>query len=195
MEITMQSACFNFETIHDYNDYWVQHLKLRKALFVDQKGWKVPHNQSIEWDEYDAGNTQYVISHIDGKVVAASRLNPCNYEACGRSYMIRDAHLGRLSGFPDLALTNPPTDPATYEATRFTTDPTLPQDLRAKALEHNAHCLADAARGLGAHRLIALMHPGFARWFCRLGLPTKPIGPVVKDGDGSKICVLQMNLV
>ncbi|WP_057465646.1 acyl-homoserine-lactone synthase [Pseudovibrio sp. POLY-S9] len=190
----MQSASFNFETIHYYGDFWLQHLKLRKELFVDQKSWDVPHNHSIEWDQYDTGNTQYVISHLAGRVVAASRLNPCDFEACERSYMIRDAQLGRLSNFPDLQISCPPTDSKTLEATRFTTDPKLPQDVRAQALEHNARTLAKTARDLGAERLIALMHPGFARWLSRLGLPTKPISPIVKDADGSKICVLQMHL-
>ncbi|KZK99170.1 acyl-homoserine-lactone synthase [Pseudovibrio sp. Ad26] len=190
----MQSTCLSFETIHKHGDLWLQHLKLRKALFVDQMGWKIPHNNLIEWDEYDTGNTRYVISHKDGKVVAASRFNPCNHDACGRSYMIRDAQLGRLSNFPNLKIDALPTDTVTYEATRFTTDPLLSKHDRSRALEHNALSLAEAAQELGASRLIALMHPGFARWLSRIGLATHPIGPTVEGSDGDKICVLEMNL-
>jgi len=190
----MQATSLNFATIHEHGDLWLQHLKLRKSLFVDEKRWEIPHNSLIEWDQYDTGNTHYVISHIEGKVVAASRLNPCDHEACGRSYMIRDAQLGRLIDFPNLALEEPPTDSRTYEATRFTTDPTLSKQDRSKALEHNARSLAIAAEELGASRLIALMHPGFARWLTRIGLNTRPIGPTVLDNEGDKICVLEMDL-
>ena len=191
----MKTSYFNFENIHEYGDLWVQHLKIRKSLFVDEKGWNVPHNKHIEWDQYDTGNTIYVISHSDGIVFAASRLNPCDYEAYDRSYMIRDAYLGRLKNFPDLAFNAPPTDSTTFEATRFATNPALSQEIRTQALAHNANALADVAQVFGARRLIALMHPGFARWLSRRGLATKQVSPIVKDFDGSKVCVLQMDLI
>lgn len=190
----MKTAILNFENIHQHGDLWLQHLKLRKSLFVDEKGWQVPHNTIIEWDQYDTGNTQYIISHIEGQVVAASRLNPCSFEACERSYMIRDAQLGRLEGFPKLQFDNPPTNCDVFEATRFTVNPSLQQTQRTQALEHNAQALAVTARNLGASKLIALMHPGFAGWLSRLGLPTSHVSPPVRDKDGSKICVLQMEL-
>ncbi|OKL45032.1 acyl-homoserine-lactone synthase [Pseudovibrio exalbescens] len=190
----MQSVTMSFETIHEYGDLWLQHLQIRKALFVDELKWKVPHNTLIEWDQYDTGNTEYVITHRDGVVLAASRMNPCSFDMGGQSYMIRDAALKRLNGLPDPQIPFLPTDEKCWEATRFTACPTLDPETKNEALSANARALAKRAIGVGAERLIALMHPGFARWLTRIALPTEKIGPVVLDAEGNKVCVLQMQL-
>ena len=103
----------------------------------------------MEWDQYDTALTRYVITHDHGRVLSASRLNPCDFESAGHSYMIRDAVLGRLAGIPADILASPPVDPLIWEATRFTVDPGLPSDRKTEALEANARALAEIARSRG----------------------------------------------
>ncbi|MCG7520869.1 acyl-homoserine-lactone synthase [Ruegeria sp. Ofav3-42] len=169
-------------------------MKLRKRLFVDQNHWSIPHNTSVEWDQYDNPNTIYAITHNDGKPVAASRINPCNFESGGWSYMIRDAALGRLDGIPEDIIDNPTTRHDVWEATRFTADPDLSSGDRNAALSENAKALATAAKDTGAAKLIALMPPAFTRWLSSAGLPTFRIGPKCFDNEGKRICVMEMPL-
>lgn len=188
----MQTSIIKWNTIHEFGDLWWQHLQLRKQLFVDSKGWQIPHNSLAEWDQYDNANTIYVITHKEGRAIAASRLNPCNFESAGWSYMIRDAVLGRLPGIPADIADLPPTDPDTWEATRFTVDPTLTSEERNAALSQNATALAAAAREIHAKRLIALMPPAYIRWLSSIGLPTHRLGPTRQDAEGDRICVMEM---
>lgn len=177
----MISTAITWSSIHQNGDLWVQHLKIRKKLFVDCKGWTVPHNTEYEWDQYDTGNTHYVITSDGSAVVAASRINPCDFESGTSSYMIRDAVLGRLPMLPTGMLETPPITRNTWEATRFAVDPTLDRDMKDQALAENAIALANHAGAIGARQLIAMMHPAFSRWLTRIGLKTIPIGPTKLD--------------
>ena len=190
----METICLTWETAHHFGNLWYQQHRIRKALFVDQYGWSVPHNNDVEWDCYDNPNTQYVLTHIDGRIIAASRFNPCSFDGGTFSYMIRDAVLGRLPSIPNDILENPPVDHRTWEATRFAVDPNLPLPDRNTALAENARAIAQAAKSIGAHSLIALMQPAFIRWLKQASLPAERIGPVVRDESGSRICVIHMDL-
>ncbi|MEO9528726.1 acyl-homoserine-lactone synthase [Roseibium sp.] len=183
----------SWNTIHLHNDLWLQHLKLRKQLFVDEKGWSIPHTEDLEWDQYDTGLTRYLLTIEGDRVLAASRLNPCNYACATSSYMIRDAVLGRLPEIPDTLLTDPPCDDYTWEATRFTVDPTLSQDERSTVLAENANAMKRWAVDAGAQRLIMLMHPAFMKWLKKNGVMTRPLGPTVVDAEGNRMCVLEWN--
>lgn len=188
----MKTTVIKWSTIHENGPLWWEHLKLRKRLFVDQNNWSIPHNSAAEWDQYDTANTIYVITHIDGQPIAASRMNPCSFESGGWSYMIRDAALGRLNGIPIDIIDEPPTCRCTWEATRFTVNPDLPSDLRNEALAENAKALAAAAKTEGIQRLIALMPPAYIRWLSKCGLPTSRAGPNKVDTEGKRICVMEM---
>ncbi|MBD8894022.1 acyl-homoserine-lactone synthase [Roseibium litorale] len=190
----METVCLTWETAHLHGDFWYQHHQIRKALFVDSYRWSVPHNNDVEWDCYDNPNTRYVLTHVDGRVIAASRFNPCSFDGGTFTYMIRDAALGRLPSIPRGILENPPIDNATWEATRFSVDPTLAPAEKNAALSENARAIALAAKSVGAQTLIALMQPAFVRWLKQAGLQAERIGPILRDDTGSRICVIQMHL-
>lgn len=190
----MLTTILSWATIHEHGDLWFQHHQMRKAMFVDEMGWNVPHTDGAEWDQYDTPATIYVITHAGGRVLAASRMNPCVIQAPLWSYMIRDAAKGLLDGIPDTILADPPQDPETWEATRFAADPSLPSQTRNEALKVNAQALADEAKRRGIKRLIALMPPAYIRWLRSAGLPSARMGPTVTLPDGSRTCVIQMPL-
>lgn len=192
LEAIVETRVITWSNIHQNGDLWWQHLQLRKQLFVDHEAWDVPHNELAEWDQYDTANSIYLITHEKGKVVAASRLNPCHFESGGWSYMIKDATDGKLPGIPADILSNAPVQPNTWEATRFTVDPSLPSDERNRFLAANAVALRAEARKRGASNLLALMPPAYVRWLSGNGLPTKRLGPIRLDGTGARICVIGM---
>ncbi|MEX0281334.1 MAG: acyl-homoserine-lactone synthase [Arenibacterium sp.] len=188
----MKTSIITWADIHRHGDLWWQHLQLRRALFVNEKGWGVPHNHEAEWDQYDNANTVYVITHSEGQVLAASRLNPCNFESGGWSYMIRDACLGKLPGIPTDILNQTELFSDAWEATRFTVSQKISQDARDTALAENAKALYRAATQIKTPTLLALMRPGFIRWLTDIGLPTERLGPTRKDATGERICVMSM---
>lgn len=192
----LRTSIVTWSNTHLHGDLWYQHLCLRKQLFVDSMGWDIPHNSKCEWDQYDTANTIYAITHRDNQVTAASRMNPCSFSTPTSSYMIRDASLGRLPGIPPsiLPIEDIPTDPQTWEATRFTADPDLPPEQRNEALAANAHALAAIAHQNGIKRLIALMPPAYIRWLSSIGLKTHRLGPTQKDSTGARCCVMAMPL-
>jgi N-acyl-L-homoserine lactone synthetase len=188
----VEHAVVTWKTIHEHGPLWWEHHKLRKRLFVDQKAWDIPHNSEGEWDQYDTPDTAYVITHKNGRPLAASRLNQCNVQHGHWTYMIRDACAGKLPGIPAEIMASPPTDASIWEATRFTVDPDLSPDERNEVLALNAKALADTARAFGASKLIALMPPAFVRWLTSLGLKTVRAGPTCRDGLNNRICVMEM---
>ncbi len=194
LENIVETNIINWSSIHKNGDLWWQHLKLRKRLFVDHEAWEVPHNEVAEWDQYDTANSIYVVTHDQGRVLAASRLNPCSFEGGGWSYMIKDAIEGKLPGIPQDILLQTPDRAGTWEATRFTVDPTLSSQDRNTYLAANAQALKLEAKSRGAKELIALMPPAYVRWLTSNGLPTKRLGPTKRDGTGSRICVIGMDL-
>jgi N-acyl-L-homoserine lactone synthetase len=190
----MHTLIITWDKLGKYGAEWVEHLKIRKKNFVDQCDWKVPHNDLIEWDQYDNGLAHYVLTIMNGKVAAASRLLPCNKEHCEISYMLRDACLGRLDGMPTNLLKEPPTDDKTWEATRFAVNIDLAPKEREAALKHNALELAQYAHSLGAEKVLLLMQPAFIRWLGNIGLTLKKAGPTMKDTEGKNMCAIEVSI-
>lgn len=187
----METIVCDWGTLHKHGPLWYDHLRVRKSVFVDDAGWNVPHTQDVEWDQYDTPLTKYVITHALGQVLAASRLMPCDYDGPVYSYMIRDAALGRLPSIPATITQEPCTAPGSYEATRFTVDPSLPRQVRNEALRRNAIALMEHCDQIGAQKVFALMPPGFVAWLRRAGLEARPGGPVTTNDAGEVFCVIE----
>ena len=190
----MQHSVVSWETIHEHGQLLWLHLAMRKRLFVDEMQWGIPHTGEVEADQYDTPFTKYVISHVDGIPMAASRLNPTDGGFGKWTYMIKDACEGKLDGIPPGLMENPPLAANTWEATRFTVDPNIHQKERNSVLAENAKALTLAARDLGVAKLIALMPPAYVRWLTSIGLTTKKAGPILKDVQGKRICVMEMTI-
>ncbi|UWS06417.1 acyl-homoserine-lactone synthase [Phaeobacter inhibens] len=190
----MQHSIVSWETIHEHGQLWWLHMAMRKRLFVDEMHWDVPHTSDAEADQYDTPRTKYVISHVNGMPLAASRLNPTEGKFGIWSYMINDACKGMLDGIPSGLLDTPPQAANVWEATRFTVAPEVHPKERNSILADNAKALTCAARKLGATKLIALMSPAYVRWLSSIGLPTTKAGPTVTDGQGKRICVMEMSV-
>lgn len=99
---------------------------LRKKVFVDQLNWELETHGECEVDQYDNENAEYVLALRDGKCVGGCRMQATTdtfrWRGQEYSYMLRDAHLGRLPGFPMDVVGEAPTDPKIWELTRVISD-------------------------------------------------------------------------
>ena len=189
----MKTAIITWSTIHNHGDLWWQSLELRKKQFVDGQGWDIPHSDTAEWDQYDTPLTVYCITHDQNRVLASSRLIPCNITPHnGWSYMLHDSVLGKLAGIPAQVTTLPIEDEHAWEATRFCVDPDLEIDVKNQALKFNAVALHKLALDLGASKLFSIMHPGFIRWLKSAGLPAQRLSKTVVTENGDKVCAIVM---
>ena len=166
-------------------DLVYQYLALRKDVFVSKKRWSLSGHEQYEYEQYDGGTLpHYVICHKGNEVLAGMRLLRCDQELGhghdAISYMIRDAHLGRIDLPAGLWVNGePPTDSATWEVTRFvsvTTDQSI-----AGAVLHAANSYMKL---LGGKQVLFLSHPALVRLVRRHGFHAKVAGPVLGNGTG-----------
>lgn len=182
------------EIIHGFNPNYLSStaydfFKLRKKLFVDDMGWDIPHNDDVEFDQYDHMNTSYCVI-IDGKrVVGGARILRTDTNSNGWSYMIKDASEGKIAQIPSKIITDAPSNTTTFEITRFTVDPELDLDSRNEILKELSFSSYQSVANMGGEYALALMSPLFLRWFRNIGIAVDKLGPTVK-GEESSYCVI-----
>ena len=49
----MYEISFGFSELHKHGSAFFDFLALRKKVFVDDLGWDVPHDDTLEMDQYD----------------------------------------------------------------------------------------------------------------------------------------------
>ena len=55
----MENIRFDFSDFHQHGRAFYEFLQLRKKVFVDDLKWDVPHNSSVEMDQYDTPLAHY----------------------------------------------------------------------------------------------------------------------------------------
>lgn len=181
-------------TLHGFNPLNIssvarEFFKLRKKLFVDDMGWDIPHDDEIEFDQYDHLNTSYCIIVDDNRVVGGARILRTDTNRKGWSYMIKDASEGKISQIPSKIISDAPSNETTFEITRFTVDPSLDLDKRNAILKELSFSSYQCVANMGGEYAIALMSPLFLRWFRNIGIAADKLGPIVK-GEESSYCVI-----
>lgn len=169
--------------------------ELRYDVFIKKLGWGLESFGGSEIDIYDKGQSQTLVVKDAGKVIGGCRVMPCCREwRPGVSYMIRDAALGRLQGFPrgylwgpssGLLWGPPPVGSKTLELTRVVA---LGVDLRWFMEEVRAF-----ARSIGAKRCIYMARKEMIRLGRVIGLVCEPLGPEFLV-DGKAYLVMATNV-
>jgi N-acyl-L-homoserine lactone synthetase len=49
----MENITFSLATLHRHGSAFYDFLALRKRFFVDTLGWDIPHDDTVEMDQYD----------------------------------------------------------------------------------------------------------------------------------------------
>ena len=72
----MENITFDLSCLHRYGPAFYDYLRLRKHFFVDMLGWDIPHNDSVEMDQYDNPLAFYSLVLRDGQVIGGARTMP-----------------------------------------------------------------------------------------------------------------------
>lgn len=190
----MQNINFQFASLHLHGAAFFDYLALRKQVFVDSLGWDIPHDDHMEMDQYDTPVAQYSLVLKDGKVVGGARAMPTTAVWGQHTYMLRDAHSGKLPHIPPHVMSVDIASPKVWECTRLViSDDLRTQKDRSDCLRLIVDGLVRTATAHGAEELICLSSMALQRALCQIGYEVTRLGqPYRNDEDGRLYGVLRM---
>jgi acyl homoserine lactone synthase len=182
----MKLRTFCFSDQYLFGPCFENYLALRYRKFVKGLGWKLPHKDELERDQYDHPLSVYSIVERDNQVIAGARATPCSACWNGWTYMLKDAHLEKISSIPSGLLSVYPETADIWECTRLVLDENeLSPEERTIAMKLVVYGLCKLAKGGGCEKLISLSPRVFSRYLKTLGYDAQPIGPVYRcEEDG-----------
>ena len=161
-----------------------QSLTLRYRTFVAQYGWDLPTVGETESDQYDTIFAHHVLLIDGSRVIATIRLLPTTHDIFGTTYMILDAHRGKLPGMPANIMRSEIIAPTTWEASRMAICKSVPRQLIYPTIKQLIETAQMHIRANGGNSMLGLMKPQFIRIFSRLGIKAHPFGPICEQLDG-----------
>lgn len=190
----MLNITFDLQELHRHGTAFYDYLRLRKHFFVDTLGWDIPHNDSVEMDQYDNPLAHYSLVMRDGMVIGGARAMPTTSSWGQYTYMLRDAVAGKLIDIPAQVLSEEIHTPRVWECTRLVMSDTVNNHAdRAQCLSLIVEGLAKVARHHGASELMSLSPLSLMRALRQLGWQADRIGePYDNPGDGRRYAVLTM---
>lgn len=190
----MQNITFNLSNLHVFGGAFYEFLALRKHFFVDTLGWNIPHNDTVEMDQYDNPLAHYSLVLHQGRVVGGARTMPTTSSWGQHTYMLRDAVAGKLADIPERVLSEEIESNQVWECTRLVvSDDLRTQAERSECLQLIVDGLVRIARQQGASRLMSLSPLALQRALRQMGYDASRIGePYFNPGDGRKYAVLSM---
>lgn len=190
----MEQITFNLAQLHLHGAAFYDFLGLRKRHFVDELGWDIPHDDTVEMDQYDNPTAFYSLVLRDGVVIGGARAMPTTAKWGTHSYMLRDALKGKLIDIPPSVMAaNVQTD-AMWECTRLVMSASVDTHAdRSMCLGMIVQGLVDVAAEQGAANLMSLSPLALMRALRQLGFAAQRIGePYLNEGDGRRYAVLSM---
>ncbi|MEE9428545.1 MAG: acyl-homoserine-lactone synthase [Paracoccaceae bacterium] len=190
----MKNITFDMSQIHNHGTAFFEYLGLRKRFFVDTLGWDIPHNETVEMDQYDNPLAHYSVVVRDGIVVGGARAMPTTSAWGEHTYMLGDAAKGKLSDIPDQVMKSGIRSTKVWECTRLViSDAVAGHNDRSDCLSLIVDGLVNVAAKHGGRELISLSPITLMRALRQLGYQASRIGdPHLNCGDGRKYAVLSM---
>ena len=190
----MKSITFDLSNMHEHGTAYFDYLGLRKRFFVDTLGWDIPHNDTVEMDQYDNPLAHYSLVVRDGKVIGGARAMPTTSSWGKYTYMLRDAVAGKLADIPDMVMDSEIATSNVWECTRLVmSDDVKSHADRAKCLSLIVDGLVEVVQESGGSELMSLSPVSLMRALRQLGYSANRIGkPYNNPGDGRKYAVLSM---
>lgn len=190
----MKNITFDLSDLHLHGTAFYDYLRLRKHFFVDTLGWDIPHNETVEMDQYDNPLAHYSLVLRDGKVIGGARTMPTTSNWGAHTYMLRDAVNGKLVDIPAQVMSSEIRTPEVWECTRLVLSDSLRTHAeRSECLSLVVDGLVRVARKNGASELMSLSPVSLMRALRQLGYLANRIGePYENPGDGRRYAVLSM---
>jgi acyl homoserine lactone synthase len=146
-------------------------------------------------DQYDTPVAHYsLVIDEAGAVVGGARTMATTALWGPHSYMLRDAHLGKLKYIPPEILPHDIATPEVWECTRLViSDALTTQERRATCLRLIVDGLVGRARDHGATEMICLSSLALMRALRQIGYDVSRAGPTYRnDEDGRVYAALRM---
>ena len=193
----MENITFELSNLHSHGTAFFDFLALRKHFFVDTLGWGIPHNDTVEMDQYDNPLAHYSLVLRNGKVIGGARAMPTTSSWGEYTYMLKDAINGKLADIPDGVLDKEIKTPKVWECTRLVVSDELQSHVeRSQCLSLIVDGLVKVAKQGGGRELVSLSPISLMRALRQLGYKASRIGePYYNPGDGRKYAVLTMPTV
>lgn len=161
----------------------------RHRVFVEQLGWALRSQQSMESDQFDRPDTVYVVAQDDAdQVLGCARLLPTTHP-----YLLGEVFPQLLNGLP------PPCSSEVWELSRFAAvdlnsqTPASGQFSSQVAIKLLQEAMVCAA-ALGAKRLITVSPLGVERLLHRVGFHAHRAGPpMIIDGHPVFACWIELD--
>lgn len=185
-----QSTTFNALLPDSDLDLFQQSLRLRYQTFVLQYGWQLPTVGQNESDQYDSIFAHHVLLLDGRRVIATIRLLPTTHDIFGITYMILDAHRGKLAGMPAKIMKREIISHSTWEASRMAICKSIPRNQIYPIIKQLILTAQLQIRNKGGSSMLGLMKPQFINIFKRLEIPVQQFGPISEQIDG-QIVVLK----
>lgn len=184
-ELRVRTTTLTIENFHKYGSLYADFLRARHQVFIQQKGWDLPQQSGMEFDQYDTPQARSIVVHDYGTVLAGIRLAPTTAQCGLHSYMLRDAQLGLLPEMPrNILHVEAPVSRFIWEATRLFITDDVPAERRPAVQKILMNAMSEAARDVGASHVIGIVPAVFKRWLLRIGMSATAVGPAMEiDGD------------
>lgn len=172
-------AVLSFENIHKYGELFSDFMHIRKQIFIEKRGWSLPHTNEIEFDQYDNPFSRWLVIYQYGSILGGVRITSTMAECGIYSYMLRDAQRGLLDMIPpDILAIEAPVSPRVCEASRIFVTDEVPANRRGQIQSLLITEMAKAASDIGAEYIVGLVPKIWPRWIRRLGFEANAIGPL-----------------
>lgn len=190
----MQALSFGFPELHRHGSAFFDFLALRKKVFVDDLGWDIPHDDTMEMDQYDTPVAHYSLVMKGGQLVGGARAMATTAVWGTHTYMLRDACSGKLPHIPPHVMAVEIASPQVWECTRLViSDALTTQAERSTCLAMIVDGLVDTARKRGAQEMICLSSLALMRALRQIGYDVSRLGETYRNGeDGRLYAVLRM---
>ena len=183
----MENICFDFSDFHRHGRAFYEFLALRKRVFVDELKWDVPHNDTVEMDQYDTPVANYSLVLHDGEVVGGARTMATTATWGEHTYMLRDAHSGKLPHIPPHVMSVDIATPKVWECTRLVISNGLKGADRLECLRLIIDGLVELARAAGAEELISLSPLHLMRLMRGLGYDCQRFGEAYRNEEDDRL--------
>lgn len=151
----------------------------RKALFIDQMGWRLDPCGDLEIDCFDTEDALYLIEiGDDGQVLQSARLISSE-----RPHLLSDV-------FAELCSAGAPRDTATFEASRFCPAPATPKGAaRQRLLFRMIGAIMETSLLFGIERVTFVASAALAPLALAAGWEVERLGPNVRWGR-ERLCAM-----
>lgn len=145
----------------------------RKIIFVDGMGWKLPVIRDMEIDDYDRGDTRYLLARNepDGEVLGSARLLTTQ----GR-HLMSDL-------FADACSLPAPRGPATWEVSRFCAAPEVKRRARLSLLWEMTCAILELGLLNRIEQVIFVANRALLPLMLNCGWDARALGPTLPDGN------------